>query len=266
MEPAMSSVDPCPGLLPRVWIYTNFDCNLTCRYCVARSGPRVERRGLSLATFKRLVDEAAAHGIRELFITGGEPFLLPDIGEKLRHAAERLPTTVLTNAMLFQGRRLETVRGLVGLDLRFQVSLDGPDAATHDAYRGANSWQRTIEGIRTLQQLGARVTLSTTETPTNHDRLEELRAFVAALGIAQDEHFIRPLARRGYSAEGIEVSAADLEPEVTVSVDGVYWHPLACEEDLLVSRRVFPFSEAMATVHEQYHSVLASGARPVKFR
>jgi MoaA/NifB/PqqE/SkfB family radical SAM enzyme len=261
------TVAECPAIAPRLWVYTNFDCNLQCAYCVAMSGPRVERRGLALHAFKRLVDEAAECGIRELFVTGGEPFLLPDIGEKLRYAAERIPTTVLTNAMLLHGRRLETARSLIGLDLRFQVSLDGAEPETHDAYRGAGAWQKTITGIRTLQGLGARIAIGSTETPANTEHLDALRAFVTdELGIREEDHFIRPLARRGYSTEGMEVTAADLEPEITVSVDGVYWHPLACEDDMLVTRRLFPFREAMDQLHEMFHTVLASGALPQKFR
>ena len=262
----MTAPAECPPITPRLWVYTNFDCNLQCSYCVARSGPRAERRGLALHVFRRLVDEAAAYGIDGLFITGGEPFLLPDIGERVRYAASRIPTTVLTNAMLFHGRRLETLRSLAGLDVRFQVSLDGADARTHDSYRGNGSWQKTLAGIATLHELGCTVTIGSTETPVNTARLDELRAFVAGLGIPPERHFIRPLARRGYSTEGVDVTAADLEPEVTVSVDGVYWHPLACEDDLLVSRRLFPFADAMARLHEMFHAVLATGAAPRKFR
>src|SRR5262249_25665839 len=113
---------------------------------------------------------------------------------------------------------------------------------------------------------GVTVVIGSTETPANAPRLEGLRAFVAGLGIPEERHFIRPLARRGFSTEGIEVTATNLEPEVTVSVDGVYWHPLACEDDLLVTRRLFPFRAAMMQVHEMFHAVLASGALPQKFR
>ena len=266
-ERAVATVAPeCPAIAPRLWVYTNFDCNLRCSYCVAMSGPRAERRGLALPVFRRLVDEAAAYGIRELFITGGEPFLLPDIGERIRYAAERLCTTVLTNAMLFQGRRLETLESLAGLRVHYQVSVDGADAETHDAYRGTGSWRKTIEGIATLQAFGMSIVIGSTETPANTGRLDDLRAFVASLGIAPQDHFIRPLARRGFSGEGVEVTARDLEPEVTACVDGVYWHPLACEDDLLVTRRLFPFAEAMDRLHEMFHSVLASGALPSKFK
>lgn len=257
----------CPAVVvPRLWVYTNFDCNLQCAYCVAMSGPRVERRGLAMHAFRRLVDEAAEWGIQELFLTGGEPFLLPDIGDRIRLAAERIPTTVLTNAMLFQGRRLAVLESLADVDARFQVSLDGADADTHDSYRGAGSWSKTLDGIATLRQLGMHVLIGSTETPVNGNKLDDLRAFVAALGIPANDHFIRPLARRGYSQEGMDVTAQDLEPEVTVSVDGVYWHPLACEDDLLVTRRIFPFADAMDTLHDMFHALLAGGALPQKFR
>jgi MoaA/NifB/PqqE/SkfB family radical SAM enzyme len=256
----------CPAIAPRLWVYTNFDCNLQCSYCVAMSGPRVERRGLAMYAYRRLVDEAAAWGIRELFITGGEPFLLPDIEERIRYAAARIPTTVLTNATTFHGRRLDAIERLTGLDVRFQVSLDGADAATHDCYRGAGTWAKTLDGIATLQRLGMQVVIGSTETPENAGRLDDLRAFVASLGIPAHDHFIRPLARRGFSQEGIEIQAQDLEPEATVSVDGVFWHPLACEDDLLVSRRIFPFADAMTTLHEMFHALIAGGALPQKFR
>ena len=52
----MSDTPVCPAILPRLWVYTNFDCNLQCRYCVARSSPRAERRGLAMHDFRRLVE------------------------------------------------------------------------------------------------------------------------------------------------------------------------------------------------------------------
>jgi MoaA/NifB/PqqE/SkfB family radical SAM enzyme len=216
--------------------------------------------------YQRLIDEAAAYGIRELFLTGGEPFILPDITERLIYAAAQIPTTVLTNAMLFHGRRLERLPELHGHNLTFQVSLDGPDAATHDAYRGAGSFEKAVAGIRTLLDLDLSVVLSTTETPANSDRLEETRAFAAALGLGEDRHFVRPLARRGFAEEGIEVGWSELEPELTVTVDGVFWHPLGPEDDLLLTRRVFPLAEAIAKLEAAYDDLLASGASPQAFR
>src|SRR5579871_2969244 len=240
----------------RLWIYTNFDCNLQCRYCVARSGPRVERRLLAPSVCRRLVDEAVDTDVQELFVTGGEPFLLPDIAERLNYAAERLPTTVLTNAMLFSGARLEQLRR-VSRVVCVQVSLDGGEAATHDAYRGTGSWEKTVAGIHTVQALGFTVLIGSTETPANRDRLGQLAAFVGSLGIPPERHFVRPLAKRGYSQDGLELGAADLEPELTVSRDGVYWHPLALDGDLLLTRRIFPLAAAWELLTCRWQEVIA---------
>ena len=76
----------------RLWIYTNFDCNLACTYCLTSSSPAAQRRALPLGAYFQLIDEAVTAGFDEVFLTGGEPFLLPDIFEKLTYAAERLPT------------------------------------------------------------------------------------------------------------------------------------------------------------------------------
>lgn len=247
-------------------MYTNFDCNLQCSYCCARSGPRVERRSLSLPDHRRLIEEAVGCGITEVYLTGGEPFLLPDIADRIRVSAERVSTTVLTNAMLFRGSRLTALESLAGVPVRFQVSIDGPNAIAHDAVRGAGSWEKAVAGIRQLVGLGFSVSASTTETDYNGGLGDETQQFVASLGVDPEQHFIRPLARRGYSEQGMDVSAATLEPEVTVCRDGVFWHPLACEDDLLVSRRIFPFARALGELHTRYHTVLESGALPRPFR
>src|SRR5215831_8367525 len=96
----------------RLWLYTNFDCNLCCDYCCVRSSPKASRRALGLERVRRIASEAAALGVKEIFVTGGEPFMLPDIGEIIAACAAVAPVTVLTNGMLFAGRHLETLRAL----------------------------------------------------------------------------------------------------------------------------------------------------------
>ena len=68
----------------RLWLYTNFDCNLRCDYCCDRSLPKAPRRALGLERVRRIAIEAAELGVGEIFVTGGEPFLLTDIGDRNR--------------------------------------------------------------------------------------------------------------------------------------------------------------------------------------
>ena len=165
------------GFLWKLWIYTNYDCNLRCSYCVARSSPNAPRRAIGLANTKRLVDEAVALGFSQVFITGGEPFILNDIYEMLAYSSARITTSVLTNAMMLRGARLERLVAINNDNLTAQVSLDGATPEQHDSYRGKGSWEKAVEGIRLLTEQGVRVELSTTETKANTEHLAEICDF-----------------------------------------------------------------------------------------
>lgn len=243
----------------KLWIYTNYDCNLRCSYCVAKSSPNAPRRALGLANVQRLVDEATALGFNEVFFTGGEPFILNDIYDMLAYSTARVKTTVLTNGMILRGPRLERLSAIAHDNLRVQVSLDGATADDHDAYRGHGSWDKTLEGIRLLQGRGFRVRLSTTETPVNSPRLADICDLHRGLGIPDSDHFVRPLARRGYSKEGLELSMTNLLPEVTVSLDGVFWHPLSTDADMLISRHLFPLAASVTRIQEQLDAIARTG-------
>ena len=250
----------------RLWVYTNFDCNLACTYCLTSSSPSAERRALPPDAYFQLIDEAMTAGIDEVFLTGGEPFLLPDIFEKLTYAAERLPTTVLTNGMLLRGRRQESLRGLSHLPVTLQVSLDGHLPEIHDAYRGSGSWASTVDAIRLLRTDGFRITIGATETPANAAHTDELRAFVRELGIAEQGFFLRPLTKRGFSHEGIELRAEDVAPELTVTAEGVFWHPQSAGEAMLLSREIFPLRDAVELMQANLEVIAAGGPLPQQYR
>jgi sulfatase maturation enzyme AslB (radical SAM superfamily) len=248
----------------RVWIYTNYDCNLQCSYCLAYSSPRAPRRGLGLERFCQLVDEAVALGFDEAYLTGGEPFLVPELYDMLAYSCPRLPTTVLSNALLMHGTRLQRLAALRLPNLTIQVSLDDCRPEAHDAYRGAGTWERALRGIENLRAAGIAVRLSTVLSPLNEDREQEIRAFVRGLGFADEQHFVRPLVRRGFSDEGLEVGIANLVPEVTVDTDGVYWHAVSTDEDMLVSSDIFPLRRVMEEVARLIGQQSGGAVRPFR--
>ncbi len=235
----------------RLWLYTNFDCNLHCDYCCVRSSPSAPRRELGLARVQRIAREAAGLGVKEIFVTGGEPFLLEDIGEILLACAVTAPTTVLTNGMLFTGRRAESLQALPRDRVVLQISLDSATPEMHDLHRGPGTWARTREGIQRARAHGFRVRLAATVS-TDADA-EAFRQFLDQEKIAAEDRVIRRIALRGAASEGIAVSRADLVPEVTITSDGVYWHPVGAEDaDLLVTREIFPLSESFAAVRRAF--------------
>jgi pyruvate-formate lyase-activating enzyme/TusA-related sulfurtransferase len=235
----------------RLWLYTNFDCNLSCDYCCVRSSPKAPRRALGMERVRRIATEAAELGVGEIFVTGGEPFMLPNIGEILAVCAAAAPTTVLTNGMLFAGSRLAMLRALPRERVILQISLDSPTPEHHDSHRGKGTWLRAWKGIERARAEGFRVRLAA--TVSTDAEAEEFRSFLDAHHVSEENRVIRRIALRGSATEGIALARADLVPEVTITAEGVFWHPVGAEDDdLLVSREIFPLAESFAAVRRAF--------------
>jgi organic radical activating enzyme len=231
----------------RVWLYTNFDCNLACDYCCVRSSPKAERRALGSETIGRIAAEAPALGVREIFMTGGEPFLLADIAESIAACAQAAPTTVLTNGMLLHGRRLRELEALDRSRFCFQISLDSADAEIHDRHRGRGTWIKALRGARAAREAGFRVRFAA--TVENQAQAQEFSHFLDREKVAAEDRVMRPIARRGAAETGVALSRADLSPEVTITADGVYWHPVgATDRDLFVTPEILPLARAFQAV------------------
>jgi diadenosine tetraphosphatase ApaH/serine/threonine PP2A family protein phosphatase/pyruvate-formate lyase-activating enzyme len=259
----------------RLWLYTNFHCNLGCRYCVVASSPHAAPRSLGLRRVCNLVDEAVTEGFCEVYLTGGEPFIERDIVEMLLYASERLPTVVLTNAMLFGGRRARELERLAGRErLVVQTSLDGARAATHDAWRGDGSFRRALEGIGFARELGLPLRVAMTQTPENVDEVDELRTLLGDMGVVGENFAVRPLVARGFASGqdgALAVSEAVVAPELTVTADGLHWHPiggdLRSSPDLLVASGNVSLAEGKQLIVERFLKLRqADGSLPEAFR
>jgi pyruvate-formate lyase-activating enzyme/TusA-related sulfurtransferase len=256
--PAEADIDRPLG--SRLWLYTNFDCNLRCDYCCVRSSPKAPRRALGVERVRRIAREAAALGVAEIFVTGGEPFLLDEIGEILTACAAAAPTTVLTNGMLFVGRRLEILRALPRDRITLQISLDSPTPARHDHHRGAGTWVKAWKGIERARAEGFRVRLAA--TVATDAEAAEFSQFLDSKRISEQDRVIRRVALRGFATKGVAVARGDLVPEITITADGVYWHPVGAEDaDLLLTPDIFPLADAFTAARRAFERERAHGQR-----
>jgi pyruvate-formate lyase-activating enzyme/TusA-related sulfurtransferase len=247
--PANADADRPVG--SRLWLYTNFDCNLRCDYCCVRSSPKAPRRALGLERVQQIADEAADLAVTEIFVTGGEPFVLPDIGEILAACAAAAPATVLTNGMLLAGPRLEALRSLPRDRVTLQISLDSPTPDLHDRHRGKGTWARAWRGIEQARAEGFRVRLAA--TVSTDVEAEEFCRFLDAKQIGEENRVIRHIALRGFATQGVALARADLVPEITITTEGVYWHPVGANDaDFLVTREIFPLAESFAAVRRAF--------------
>ncbi len=249
----------------RLWIYTNYDCNLQCAYCLVSSNPYAERRALGLDRFRTLFNEARQLGVRELFLTGGEPLLLDEIFEMISLATPHVRTTLLTNALLARGRRLEKLLAVNHANLFIQVSVDDDQPGLHDKYRGEGTWQRTVDAMDALRAAGFQLRVASTVTPELAPKVVALRRFVRdRLQIGEADHIVRPLLRRGFSEEGMAVGKADLVPELTVDASGIFWHPAGTDSDLLVSADTGSLKRALEEVTRISLARTASPLQPFR--
>lgn len=144
-----------------LWFNTGVLCNIACANCYIESSPTNDRLVyLSRSEVAETLDqiEARAWPTREIGITGGEPFMNPDIIGILEETLSRgYATLVLTNAMRPMTRpRVQA--GLLDLKARYgdrltlRVSLDHYTQARHDEERGARAFERAWEGLDWLAQ------------------------------------------------------------------------------------------------------------------
>jgi pyruvate-formate lyase-activating enzyme len=258
--------DPIEALAPerrpghRLWIYTNFHCNLACDYCCVESSPRTDARVMPVDRFVALIAEASTCGFAEIYLTGGEPFLLLDLDERIRVATATFPTTILTNGMVWTGERRRRLERLPRENLTLQVSLDSASAPLHDRHRGAGSFVRALDGIRIASDLGFRIRVAATLGADADAAEEELVVLFDELGLDDDQRVVRRVARQGAANEGLAISRASLVPEVCVHVDGFAWHPVAAiDPTMQVAPEGSPLSVATEAIRDEYRRYRIAG-------
>ena len=242
------------GELPgRVWIYSNYHCNLACSYCLTESSPRSERRQLTADQMLDVAAQAKALGFTGLGVTGGEPLLLPWIPEVVAAMADHLPVVLLTNGTLFGGERIERAAALAHADVAVQISLDSHLPDVNDMARGPDNFDKVVDAVPRLIGRGIRVRIATTTSgPLDSPLLDPLRDLVRSLGVRDEDHLVRPIVRRGRADEreiGVFAVARDIPSELTIAADGAFWGSFGptvragrLDTDLLLTRTILPLS------------------------
>ncbi len=260
--PVSTGMPTVESLMPRrLWLYTNFDCNLSCDYCCVVAGPKADPRRLPAQRIRALVLEAEVAGLSQVFLTGGEPTLRPDLAELIAFVTDRLPLTLLTNAMLLRGPRWDGLRPLIeaGRPVVFQVSLDSATPELHDEHRGRGAHARAIAGIRTLLGAGAHVRLAASLPNAHRDEIPRLHALADSLGIAPEDRIFRPIALRGAASEGEPIRPQDVAPELTCDAQGWFWHPLSNDPDMRLDLPAdAPVAAALSVVRSRLTEMLAT--------
>lgn len=175
-------------------------CNFACPYCFEehRSGRMNQETQDAVAAF--IEDQLQRYGMRRLCLVwfGGEPLLQPktihSLSQRILEICERLEvgyqSNIVTNGYLLdaQNATLLAESHVTGM----QITLDGPDAKTHDLTRfvcgGGGSFERIIGNLRALPA-GFEVKIRCNVGPHNIEMLQPMRELVRELGEASPSHF-----------------------------------------------------------------------------
>lgn len=136
-------------------------CNLRCVHCYH---PHHNNEGaISLNDWKNILLQYKSltkkmHYRPAIVLCGGEPLVSPMLKPLLEFVVLQLPQatiSILTNGVLITEAKANELRQYA--HLRFQVSLDGPDAERHDLIRGKGNFEKALAGIRILKANGFKV-------------------------------------------------------------------------------------------------------------
>jgi radical SAM protein len=165
-----------------IWEVTQA-CDLACAHCRACAVPARHPAELTTVEGFRLLETVRSFGDPLMVFTGGDPLKRPDLQRLLEYSvALGLRTTVTPSAT-----PLLTEAAIAGFRsagvARMAVSLDGPDAATHDGFRRVpGSFARTLAALEEAARLGLETQVNTTVTRRNLKRLGEIAALVRRSG------------------------------------------------------------------------------------
>ena len=205
-----SASAPAAGMPPDVpalkmfYLYLSAGCNLHCRHCWITptfvQGKPVPAECLDFDLLKTAVAEAKPMGLSSAKLTGGEPTLHP----QFRAVVDFLTAQGLDLSMETNGTRIDrdlAVHLVSKTNLRrVAVSLDSPDAAEHDRFRGVpGAFDDAVRGIGHLVAAGLRPQIIMSVYRGNLERIDGLIELALELGAVSVK--FNPVTQSGRGAE-----------------------------------------------------------------
>ncbi len=157
-------------------------CNLRCIHCRATATELSSPTDLATKAALGIIDQIAAAANPILVLSGGEPLYRSDIFQLARYASDKgLRVALATNGTLVTK---DVARMIVDSGVRrVSISLDGADAATHDAFRGIpGAFDAAVHGLRNLKSLGMSVQINMTIARHNAHQLPAVLQLARKLG------------------------------------------------------------------------------------
>lgn len=188
-------------------------CNLACVHCRRLEVSRERsKHDLTTAQAKAMIDSLVQLDQPILVFSGGEPLMRPDFFELASYAREQgVPTALATNGTIMDD---SIARQIVASGVRrVSMSFDGPDATTHDAFRGVEgAFESTRSGFTQLRRAGMSMQVNTTITRKNVAFMDRMHQLAIDLGAEALHLFMLVPVGCGMTlSDDVKLTAAEYE-------------------------------------------------------
>ena len=209
----------------RVYWEVTRACDLACRHCRAEAAPEPDPTEMDTAEGLRLIGELAQFGspLPHLILTGGDPLKRADLFALIAAARHRgfgvsvAPSaTPLLNAKVIARLKAAGVEAV-------SLSLDGSDAARHDALRRIDGcFDRTLVSARACAAEALPFQVNTLVSEETLDDLPAIHRLATDLGAARWSLFFLVAVGRGTVLKPITAEACErlFERLLDLSSDG----------------------------------------------
>ncbi|MFN7924328.1 MAG: TIGR04053 family radical SAM/SPASM domain-containing protein [Bryobacteraceae bacterium] len=192
-----------------IWEVTQA-CDLACVHCRACAMPKTDPEELTTEQGFALLDEIKSFGNPLMVFTGGDPLKRRDLFALIEHSVKLglrtnvtpSATPLLTPAVIDKFKELGVSR--------LALSLDGPDALSHDSFRGVpGTFDCFLRAALHARKIGMETQIQTTVTRRNMDRLPEMAKLMEDIGARMWSLFF--LTVIGRASESDDLTAEEYE-------------------------------------------------------
>lgn len=171
------------------------DCNLRCKHCYNASG--MNNNILSKSTIENVFNEMKTTNCTNFVLSGGEPFLHPEIWDILDLlCTEDFSITLVTNGTLINEFIVDKISKY---NINLLVSLNGSSAENDDLIRGKGSFDKTIKGLYLLKAQNQlhKVTINFVLTKINSNDISEMVNLLEKIGVKKISFILMTKSGRG---------------------------------------------------------------------
>jgi radical SAM protein with 4Fe4S-binding SPASM domain len=178
-------------------------CNLVCRHCGSSCTDHSSDDELSVSEWLSVIEQLVENGTEKIIFSGGEPTLrateLVNIINGFSYYGSNLRYGIVTNGYEMPTKLLEVFDAIKPYAVG--VSLDGNEAI-HNFIRGkSDSWQKAINTIDALKQIGVQTCAVTTISKWNVNLIAEMAEFLSQKTDSWQIQLASPFGRMQHQTE-----------------------------------------------------------------